>query len=32
MMIGKCPKCGYSTRDNKINKKNKADLLKKKAR
>ena len=28
-MIGKCPKCGHTTRDNKINKNNKADLLKK---
>lgn len=29
MMIGKCPKCGYSTRDNKVNEKSKTDLLKK---
>lgn len=28
MMIGKCPKCGYSTRNNKVNEKSKADLLK----
>lgn len=28
MMIGKCPKCGYSTRTNRISDKTKADLLK----
>ena len=29
MMIGKCPECGYSARNNKATEKSKADLLKK---